>query len=347
MSAASSALPARTRPNLALMPASFFSMAVGALAWGHAWRAATEVWRLPLWLAHAAAAVGLLIWLALLLAYAAKWRAHPQAVQQELAHPVQSAMAALAPVTVLLAAITLKPLWLGLAWVLLVLGLAAQLALGLWVVGRFWQGGRAPDSLNTSVYLPAVAQNLVAATAAASFGLTALGGLFFGAGILSWLALESMVLSRASMQAAIPVPQRPLFGIQVAPALVAGVSYMSLTSGPPDLLAHMLLGYGLYQALLALRLWPWIREAAFAPSYWAFSFGIMAMATMALRLLERAPSEWLWQLLAPVLFGVANAVMALLLWHTWALARQGNLWPAAVGVSAPPPAPPSAGPQAE
>ena len=337
MSAASSAGLARMWPNLALMPASFFSMAVGALAWGHAWRAATEVWRLPPCLAHAAAAVGLLVWLALCLAYAAKWRAHPQAVQQELAHPVQSAMAALAPVTVLLAAITLKPLWLGLAWVLLVLGLAAQLALGLWVVGRFWQGGRAPDSLNTSVYLPAVAQNLVAATAAASFGLTALGGLFFGAGILSWLALESMVLSRASMQAAIPVPQRPLFGIQVAPAMVAGVSYMSLTSGPPDLLAHMLLGYGLYQALLALRLWPWIREAAFAPSYWAFSFGVMAMATIALRLLERAPSEWLWQLLAPVLFAVANAVMALLMWHTWALARRGNLWPAAGGVAAPPP----------
>ena len=334
MSAASSAGPAPLWPNLALMPASFFSMAVGALAWGHAWRAATEVWRLPPWLAHAAAALGLLIWLALLLAYAAKWRAHPQAVQQELAHPVQSAMAALAPVTVLLASLTLQPVWLGLAWALLVLGLAAQLALGLWVVGRFWQGGQAPDSLNTSVYLPAVAQNLVAASAAASFGLTALGGLFFGAGILSWLALESMVLSRASMQAAIPVPQRPLFGIQVAPALVAGVSYMSLTSGPPDLLAHMLLGYGLYQALLAVRLWPWIHEAAFAPSYWAFSFGVMAMATMALRLLERAPSEWLWQLLAPVLFAVANAVMALLLWHTWALARRGNLWPVAVPVNA-------------
>jgi tellurite resistance protein len=114
---------------------------------------------------------------------------------------------------------------------------------------------------------------------------------------------------------------------------------MSLTAGPPDLVAHMLLGYGLYQALLALRLWPWIREAAFAPSYWAFSFGIMAMATMALRLLDRAPSEWLWQLLAPVLFAVANVVMALLLWHTWVLARQGNLWPTAGGVAAPPPAP--------
>lgn len=330
MSAAAAQAPARLLQSLAWMPASFFSIAVGALAWSHSWRAATEVWHLPPWLAHAAAALGLLVWALLLLAYAAKWSTHPQAARQELAHPVQSAMGALGPVTLLLAALTLKPLWLGLAWVLLVLGLVAQLVLGLWVVGRFWQGGRAPDSINASVYLPAVAQNLVAASTAASFDLTALGGLFFGAGMLSWLALESMVLSRAATQAVIPVSQRPLHGIQVAPALVAGVSYMSLTSGPPDLLAHMLLGYGLYQALLALRLWFWIREAEFAPSYWAFSFGVMAMATMVLRLLERAPGEWLWQLLAPLLFVLANAVMALLLWHTWELARRGRLWPAGV-----------------
>jgi len=212
-----------------------------------------------------------------------------------------------------------------LAWALLVLGLSAQLALGLWSVGRFWQGGRAPESLNASVYLPAVAQNFVAATAAASFGWTALGGLFFGAGLFSWLALDSLVLHRAATLTPLDVAQRPLQGIQVAPAVVGGLSYLSLTSGPPDLMAHMLLGYGLYQALLAARLLPWTTEAAFAPSYWAFSFGVMALASMALRILARAPDEALWQLLAPALFVVANLVMATLAWRTLALARQGRL----------------------
>jgi hypothetical protein len=50
---------------------------------------------------------------------------------------------------------------------------------------------------------------------------------------------------------------------------------------------------------------------------------------MALRFLQRAPQEQLWQYLAPLAFALANGVMALLLWHTAALARQGRLLPAA------------------
>lgn len=313
---------AQDRPS---MPVSFFSMAVGTLAWGHSWQAAAQVWSLPAVLVNLASALGVALWCVLLLVYVRKWWRQPAAARLELYHPLQSAMAALLPVSTLLAAITLKSWSPALAWALLVLGLSAQLGLGLWSVGRFWQGGRAPESVNASVYLPAVAQNFVAATAAASFGWTALGGLFFGAGFFSWLALDSLVLHRAATLTPLDVAQRPLQGIQVAPAVVGGLSYLSLTSGPPDLMAHMLLGYGLYQALLAARLLPWTTEAAFAPSYWAFSFGMMALASMALRILARAPDEALWQLLAPALFAVANLVMATLAWRTLALAREGRL----------------------
>jgi tellurite resistance protein len=307
------------------IPVSFFSMAVGTLAWGHSWQAAAQVWPLPAALVHLASALGVALWCLLVLFYARKWWRQPAAARLELDHPVQSAMAALLPVSTLLAAITFKSWSPPLAWALLVLGLSAQLALGLWSVGRFWQGGRAPESLNASVYLPAVAQNFVAATAAASFGWTALGGLFFGAGIFSWLALDSLVFQRAATLTPLDVAQRPLQGIQIAPPVVGGLSYLSLTSGPPDLVAHMLLGYGLYQALLAARLLPWTTQAEFAPSYWAFSFGMMALASMALRILARAPDEALWQVLAPALFAMANLVMATLAWRTLALARQGRL----------------------
>ena len=312
------------------MPLSFFSMAVGSLAWGHSWQAATQVWPVPTVLVHLTSALGLAVWLLLLLAYSRKWWREAKAARAELDHPVQSAMSALLPVSTLLAAITLKPLCLDLAWTLLGVGLLGQFALGLWGVGRFWQGGRSPESVNASVYLLAVAQNFVAATASATFGWTSLGGLFFGAGLFSWLALESLVLSRAATQAPLEIAPRPLQGIQLAPAVVGGLSYLALTPGAPDLVAHMLLGYGLYQALLAARLLPWTLHAAFAPTYWAFSFGVMALATMALRMLARAPETHLWQLLAPVLFALANLVMAALLWQTMRLAHLGRLLPKVV-----------------
>jgi tellurite resistance protein len=127
------------------MPVSFFSMAVGTLAWGQSWQAAALVWSVPAWAVTLASALGVVVWLVLLAAYAHKTWAQPQTVRDEFNHPVQSALTALLPVSSLLAAITLKP-WLP-EWAhgLLVLALLAQLLLGLWLTGRFWQGGRAPD----------------------------------------------------------------------------------------------------------------------------------------------------------------------------------------------------------
>ena len=309
------------------MPVSFFSMAVGTLAWGQSWQAAALVWPLPAWLVNLASAWGLLVWLVLLVAYALKTWAQPQAVQDEFNHPVQSATTALLPVSSLLAAITLQSWLPELAQGLLVLTLLAQLLLGLWLTGRFWQGGRSPESINASVYIPSVAQNFVAATACAQFGWSTLAGLFLGAGLFSWLALDSMVMARAATLAPLEPAQRPMQGIQLAPAFVGGLSYLALTSGPPDLWALMLFGYGLYQGLLAIRQLPWTLQATFAPSYWAFSFGVMAMASMVLRMWARAPDEALWQLLAPVLFGVANVVFAWLVWQTARLFFQGRLLP--------------------
>lgn len=307
------------------LPVSFFGMAVGSLAWSHTWRAAIEIWPMPAVLAQLAAGLSLTVWLAVLVAYARKWQKQQAAARLELNHPVMSAMTSLGPVSTLLAAITLRPWLPELAWSLYALAMPIQLALGLWWVGRFWQGGRAPESVNASAYLPGVAQNLVAATASASMGYPELGALFFGAGVFSWLAMESLVLQRAATQTPLPEAQRPLQGIQIAPPVVAGMAYLSLTSGPPDLFVQMLLGYGVYQCLMAARLLYWTGQGGFAPSYWAFSFGVMAMATVATRILQRAPEQALWQLLAPSLFVLANVVMAVLVVRTLDSARRGQL----------------------
>jgi tellurite resistance protein len=309
------------------LPVSFFSMAVGTLAWGQSWQAAALVWPLPTWVVTLASSLGVVVWLVLLTAYVYKTWAAPQAMREEFKHPVHSAMTALLPVFSMLAAITLKPWRPELAHGLLILALLAQLFLGVWLTGRFWQGGRAPESINASVYLPSVAQNFVAATACASFGYPTLAGLLFGAGVFSWLALDSMITGRAATLPALEPEQRPLQGIQLAPPVVGGLSYLALSTGPPDMWAQMLLGYGLYQGLLAIRQLPWTLQTAFAPSYWAFSFGVMAMASMGWRMWARAPDEVLWQMLAPVLFGVANGVFGLLLWHTTRLGIQGRLLP--------------------
>jgi tellurite resistance protein len=308
------------------MPVAFFSIAVGALALANAWRVGVRLWHLPAAVAELLSAAALALWLGLLLAYARKWLLQREAALAEIRHPVQSAFAALGMVASLLAAQLLLP-WLRPA-ALAVFGVAVtgQLVLGLYLYGRFWQGGFKPELVTPTIYLPMVAQNFVAGTASASFGWPQLGALFFGVGAFGWLAMESMILHRAAVHDPLPEALRPTLGIQLAPPVVGGVSYLALSQGQPDLVAQALLGYGLFQALLLLRLLPWISRQPFAPSWWGFSFGVAALPTMAMRMAERGdtgPALWL----APALFVAANLIIGTLAWKTLGLLFSGKLLP--------------------
>ena len=305
----------QAQANNAVMPASFFGIAVGSLALGNAWRVAARIWPVPAGVADVLTFTALAVWVVVLAAYARKWYAQRSQARDEWQHPLQSSFTALGPVSSLLAANALLAYSHAAALVVFAIAVVAQLALGIHLHGRFWQGGRSPELTTPAVYLPAVAPSFVAATAAASFGWQQVGMLFFGAGLLSWLAIESLILHRAAVHAPLPEAQRPLLGIQVAPPVVGGVSYMAVTHGAPDLFAYALLGYGIYQALLMLRLLPWIRRQPFAPSYWAFTFAAAALPTLAMRMVERGATgviEWL----AVALFVASNALIGLIAWKT-------------------------------
>ena len=308
------------------VPLAFFSIPVGLLAFANTWHVGARLWHLPADVATALSLAGLATWLVLLALYAHKWLAHRTAAGAELQHPLQSTFAALLPVASMLAAAALIPWGREFAQALFVVTLALQLAVGLWLNGRMWMGGRPPELVTPAAYLPSVAQSFVAATVSAAFGWNELGLLFFGVGLFAWLATESIILQRASVGTELPAPLRPLLGIQLAPAVVGGGSWMSLTTGVPDLFAYLLLGYGVYQALLLLRLLPWIRQQAFVPGYWAFSFGTAALPTLAMRMVDRGATGLVADL-APALFVAANVVFAILVVRTLALLGQGRLLP--------------------
>ncbi|WP_144139918.1 dicarboxylate transporter/tellurite-resistance protein TehA [Paraburkholderia sp. BCC1884] len=315
------------------IPVGFFGIAVGALAFANLWRVAIQVWHLPAIVGTLLTIVALVVWLVMLVAYGHKWLTHSAQARAEIQHPVQSSFAAFVPVSSMLAAQLLQTSAHSLALGLFGVAAIGQLALGTYLHGRFWQGGGKPESITPAIYLPTVAPNFVAGTTAAAFGFHQLGGLFFGAGVLSWLAIESLILHRAALHDPLPQALRPTLGVQLAPPVVGGVTYLSLTSGTPDLIALMLLGYGVYQALLLLRLLPWIRQQAFTPGYWAFSFGVAALPTMMIRMVERGatgPIAWA----APVVFIAANVIIGILVVKTLGLLVQGKLIPAPAAAAA-------------
>jgi tellurite resistance protein len=208
------------------------------------------------------------------------------------------------------------------------IGAAYTLAFALWRTGALWRGDRDPADTTAVLYLPAVGGPFVTATAAAALGHPDWGQLAFGAGFFSWLAIESVLLHRLYTVRSMPAPLRPTLGIQLAPPVVGGIAYMSVTTGAPDMLAYAMLGYGLLQAALLLRLLPWIRQQPFAPSYWAFTFGATALAAVPLRMMERGTTGAVASI-APYLFVAANILVALIALATVRLLLKGRLLPVA------------------
>ncbi|WP_197026584.1 dicarboxylate transporter/tellurite-resistance protein TehA [Hylemonella gracilis] len=308
------------------VPASFFSMVLGLAGLGNGWRVAATHWGLPMWIGEAVMLLASLVWLSLIVLYVLKWWRQREAARAEIAHPIQCCFVALIPVTTMLVGLAALPYSHAAALVLCTAGGIGALAFGVWRHGGLWRGGRSVSATTPVLYLPTVAANLVSAMAVSALGWPELGQLFFGAGVLAWLALESIIIGRLLTAEELPPALRPTLGIQLAPPAVALLAYAIISTGPPDLVARMLLGYALVQGLLALRLLPWVRQP-FTPGYWAYTFGVTAIATAVLRYTQRG-SDPIFSALAPLLFVVANVVVLGLALRTGVALLQGRLLPA-------------------
>lgn len=293
------------------VPASFFGMPLGTIALGIAWQAAVPVWHVPGAIGDTLVVAGTALWAVLVLAYAAKWLWNRAVAKIEWTHPVQCCFVGLAGVVGSLASVGLVHLAQPLSFVLFAAGAAWTIAFAVWRTGGLWQGGRAEETTTPVLYLPSVAGSLVTASAAAAQGLPGWGQLAFGAGVLSWLAIESVLMHRLYTAPAMAPALRPTLGIQLAPPAVAAVAYLNVGGGAPDLVANALFGYAVLQALVAIRLLPWLRAAGATPGWWGFSFASAALPTVALKLVahgDTGPAATL----APILFVAGNLVIAAL-----------------------------------
>ncbi|GAA5175486.1 dicarboxylate transporter/tellurite-resistance protein TehA [Niveibacterium umoris] len=266
------------------LPASFFGMVLGLSGLGQAWRLAHRLWGVPESLGEGVLLLAALVWAVLLLGYAIQAVREPSRVAAEFTHPVQGSTPALLGVATLLMVLAARPYSLGLAWGLALAGIAWHLAFALWHTGLLWQGGRDPQHIVPAIYLPTVAGNFTSAAALGALGQADWGWLFLGAGLFSWFALESPVVQRLWQGPALPPPQRPLIGIQFAPPVVCAMAWLMLDPVGHDHWLLMLWGYGLFQLLLGVRLRQWLAAQPFAPTYWAYTFGVAAATVVGLKL---------------------------------------------------------------
>ncbi|MGJ5084413.1 dicarboxylate transporter/tellurite-resistance protein TehA [Bradyrhizobium sp. HKCCYLRH1065] len=322
-----------TRIRLPIIPASFFGIVLGLIGAGSNWRAAHDLWRLPALPGELLMSAGVMAWAIITILFAAKWIFATREATAEARQPVQCCFIGLAGVSTMLVALAVLPYARAAALAVFIGGASFTLGFALWRTGELWKGDRDPGATTPVLYLPTVAGSFVTAIGCGAFGVPGWGRLAFGAGLLSWLAIESVLVHRLYTAPEMTPALRPTLGIQLAPPAVGAAAYLNVTSGPPDMMAYALIGYGLLQFLLLARLLPWIAVVPPSPSYWSFTFGLTALATAMLRMTLRGDDGPV-STLAPIVFGLVQAIIALIVLGTLWLLLSGRMLPATVGASA-------------
>lgn len=287
--------------------ANTFGMVLGLGGLTNAWRSAEQVWNLQPLGSLVLTQVVCWLWAACLATLAAKWLLAPRTALAETRDPYAFAFYALLPMSTLVLSLALRDQARHTSFVLFVMGLVLQVLIATLSTANLWRGERQLDALDSAILMPAVGGCFVGAAAAGGHDCPDVGVLFFGAALGSWLVTESLVLQRLALHA-LPPSRRATLGIHLTPSAIASVAYLSITSGTPNLFAQMLFGYGLLQALVTLRLVPWLRQQPFALGTWAYTFGLSALSLGALRFILRGQKGVIAGLGLP-LFVIVNVVV--------------------------------------
>jgi tellurite resistance protein len=316
-----------------LMP-GWFATVMGLCGLALAWHRAQGV------LGDLAAVVSLLAGLLaaavavlLLVASIWRWQRHPQALAEDLRHPVRHAFVAALPVSVLLLATVgvahdgpagnLAGLWQTLWW----LGSLGQLWVTAWVLGRgLVPAGTAAGGLWSSVtpvLLIPVVGNVVVPLAGLPLGHPLWSAAQFGIGAFLWPVVITLVLVRRVAHGPLPDRLLPAWFITIAPPSVIGLVALQMSAPLPVVTA-------LWGVALFFLLWlaPMARRIAgqpFGVPFWALSFPLAALATLTLRLSAMLPGTGALQTLAVVLLAAVSVVVLWLCVATVRGLRDGSL----------------------
>lgn len=305
------------------IPAAYFGMVLGIAGMGTAWRMAAKVWQVPSFWGEFLMVLASIIWLILTIAFIIKWIWYRPAALAEVEDPIQCCYISLFPATSMFIGTAVMPYSHTIALCFVVIGTIGQLFFSAYRSAGLWRGLHSPEATTPGIYLPTVSGNLISAICLGALGYTEWGILFFGAGIFSWLSLESVILQRLRTLRALPNPLRPSLGIQLAPPLVSCEAYLFVNGGHTDIFSQILFGYGLLQLIFLLRLLLWTFEQPFSVSFWAFSFGVSALSVSSLHFFIENPESVVGQMAIPI-FIFSNGVIALLILGTLLRIIQGK-----------------------
>ncbi|MEU6392325.1 C4-dicarboxylate transporter [Streptomyces sp. NPDC046939] len=278
---------ARPGPRL---PLNTLGAGLGLAGLAGTWTAADGLLGAPAVVGDALWVVAAVVWALILTRYLTT--AGPHGLAEDLRNPVAGPFAALAPAVASLLSARLADEQPALGRLLVWIALAFSAAFGAWFVATLLTVPREAVSLHGAYLLPTVAASLIAAQSVAAIGHREAATALFAVGIVFWVLIGALLLTRFATGPAIPVPLLPTLAVFSAPPAVAGNAWWAIAGPVRDEVQTALLGTLAALLLPHLFLLPRYLRMDFTLGFWAFTFTIAASATYGLRMLSLSTSAW-------------------------------------------------------
>lgn len=253
-----------------------------------------------------------------------RWQRYPQALAEDLKHPVRHAFVAAIPVSlILLATVAVAvtgtsaladSLW----WV----GAVLQMVVTVWALGRWLTPvkGLTWPAITPVLFIPVVG-NVLVPLAGVPLGHDGWSAAQLGIGVLLWPVLLSLLAVRIGTTGLWPERLLPTTFITIAPPAVIGLALLQL--GAPRLLGWALWGVALFFLLWSGLVFRRSVSQPFGVAFWGLSFPLAALAALTLRLAQEAAPAF--QSLATLVLALATLVIAALVLATVKGLRDGSL----------------------
>lgn len=265
--------------RLSHFPVTFFATIMGFAGLSLAWLRATPVLGTPQIIGEGIFWAALALYGAVFAAYLVKVVRYPAAVRNELHHPVRLAFVPTSTIALLLLATAGQDIAPGLASGLWWVGAIGQLVLTLYVLSAWISRAAFGMQHVTPAWFIPVVGMVVVPLAGVTFGPVELSWFFFSVGLVFWIALLPMVLTRLFIHDQ-PVPGQllPTLAVLIAPPAVAFLAYIRLTDGGLDTTARVLFYTAAFFALLFFTQVGRLHRLPFFLSWWAYAFPLAGLS---------------------------------------------------------------------
>ena len=266
------------------IPPNYFGSTFGLAGLTEVWAIAADEHRVPRGVATGLSVLAALVWLGVVVFYFAHLLVVDRKVlKQDLLNPVTAPFLSLALITpMLLAVLGIAPHAATAGKVVFDVFLVLTVLLGGWFTGQWIISGPELDQIHPGYFLPTVAGGLIASDGAALTGQHRLAEVMFGYGMICWVVLGSIILTRLFIRPMLPKPLIPTLAIEIAPAAVASLAWLDSHPDGVDAVASGLAGYGALMILVQVRLLPIYAKLPYMPSTWSFTFAWAAVAAAGL-----------------------------------------------------------------